>query len=109
MKGTSPPPSTITAWTQGGGHDVFAAVSTVANLALKTAWWHKWQQAMRIRPEAVGGLFEFCKNNEAECEKVPKLRPMYDAFRQELKEMILASTGGTLLLPLQYPEGSPTH
>jgi len=107
IKGMTPPK--ITAWTQGGKPDVFGAVSTVANMALKAAWWHKWQQAMRIRPEAVGGLFEFCKNNEAECEKVPKLRPMYDAFRQGLKDMTKNLTGGTLLLPLQYPEGSPTH
>jgi len=112
MKGTGlseTPPSSISAWTQGGGPDVLGAVSGVAVSALKTAWWHKWQQAMRIRPEAVGGLFEFCKNNEGECEQVPKLRSMYDAFRQELKNMTLASTGGTLLLPMQYPEGGPVH
>ena len=108
------PPSTISAWTQGGGPDVFGTVSGVALSALKAGWWHKWQHAMRIRPEAVGGLFEFCKNNLAKCERVPELRPMYDAFRQGLKNMTLAFTGRTggsetLLLATQYPEGSPTH
>ena len=104
--------STISGFTQGGGPDLLSAVTGVAISALKAGWWHKWQQAMRIRPEAVGGLLEFCKNNLAKCEGVPGLRPMYDAFRQGLKNMTLAFTGRlggseTLLLATQYPEGSP--
>ena len=101
-------------YTQGGGPDLLSAVTGVAISALKAGWWHKWQQAMRIRPEAVGGLLEFCKNNAAKCEGVPGLRPMYDEFRRGLKNMTLAFTGRlggneTLLLATQYPEGSPTH
>jgi hypothetical protein len=106
--------STISGFTQGGGPDLLSAVTGVAISALKAGWWHKWQQAMRIRPEAVGGLLEFCKNNGAACEEVDGLRPMYDEFRQGLKNMTLAFTGRlgggeTLLLATQYPEGSPTH
>jgi len=111
MKGTSSSeiPSMITAWSQGGGPDVLGSVSGVALSALKTAWWHKWQQAMRIRPEAVGGLFEFCRNNEGKCNKVPNLRRMYTAFPRELKDKTRLHSKGTLLLTTQYPEGSPTH
>ena len=106
--------STISGFTQGGGPDLLSAVTGVALSALKAGWWHKWQQAMRIRPEAVGGLLEFCKNNLAKCDGVPGLRPMYDEFRQGLKNMTLAFTGRlggseTLLLAMQYPECSPTH
>ena len=106
--------STISGFTQGGGPDLLSAVTGVAISALKAGWWHKWQQAMRIRPEAVGGLLEFCKNNGAACEGVDGLRPLYDEFRQGLKNMTLAFTGRlggseTLLLATQYPEGSPTH
>ena len=67
--------STISGFTQGGGPDLLSAVTGVAISALKAGWWHKWQQAMRIRPEAVGGLLEFCKNNGAACEEVDGLRP----------------------------------
>ena len=112
LTGLSAP--TISGFTQGGGPDMLGAVAGVALSALKAGWWHKWQQAMRIRPEAVGGLLEFCKNNLAKCERVPELRPLYDEFRQGLKNMTLAFTGRlggseTLLLATQYPEGSPTH
>ena len=54
--------STISGFTQGGGPDLLSAVTGVAISALKAGWWHKWQQTMRIRPEAVGGLLEFCKS-----------------------------------------------
>ena len=54
--------STISGFTQGGGPDLLSAVTRVAISALKAGWWHKWQQTMRIQPEAVGGLLEFCKS-----------------------------------------------
>ena len=39
-----------------GGPHILALVSEVATRALKTVWQQKWQQHLRLRPEAYGGL-----------------------------------------------------
>jgi hypothetical protein len=74
----------------------------VATRALKAVWFQKWFVHRRLRPEAFGGrvhvhksgLFQYPLHPDVLTSKVIKL---------------LKLKNGTWLLPLVFPEGSPTH
>ncbi len=96
-----------TSTTQGGfitfgGAHILDLVTRVANLALKCAWYQKWQVHRRLRPEAYGGLVHLTKTGMAS----------YPIDAKLLNSAALGATvakNGTFLLPMAYPEGSPTH
>lgn len=77
-------------------------VSRAANAALKAGWYQKWLVHRRVRPEKFGGYVHqqlmgtasFDQHADVlNCQAVQKTFSKY----------------GTYLLPLSYPEGSPTH
>ncbi|MEM7245973.1 MAG: vanadium-dependent haloperoxidase [Acidobacteriota bacterium] len=88
-----------------GGPHVLSLVTEVATRALKAVRYQKFNVHRRLRPEAVGGLIERHRTaGDAELEVVSG---MLDCTR--LERAVKKATGGTLLLPMAFPEGSPMH
>jgi hypothetical protein len=85
-----------------GGPHILSLVTEVATRALKAVWYQKWMVNRRLRPEAYGGLVHQTKNGT---------RP-YPLPAQILNSQAVARTQakfGTSLMPMAFPEGSPTH
>jgi hypothetical protein len=74
----------------------------VAREALKEVWYQKWFVHRRLRPEAFGGRIH---NHKTGAARYPIHRDILDA--QALAEV--QGRHGTFLLPMAFPEGSPTH
>jgi len=85
-----------------GPPHVLSLVTEVATRALKAVWAQKWFVHRRIRPEAFSGRVHNHLTGRASYGIDPEvlgseaLRRVYDAT-------------GTYLLPMAFPEGSPTH
>lgn len=85
-----------------GGPDILSLVAEVALCGLKAAWFHKWCVHRRLRPEAFGGLVNAELNGRAQ----------YSLHSDVLNSAVLDQFGSQVergLLPMAYPEGSPTH
>ncbi len=76
-----------------GGPALLVLLSEVATRALKAVWFNKWFVHRRMRPEEFGGRIEAGRTAAD--------------FGQAV-ELVRARTG-TALLPMAFPEGSPTH
>lgn len=87
--------------TFGGAH-LLDLVTRVANLALKCAWFQKWQVHRRVRPEAYAGLVHNTKTGAASY-------PIDSKLLNSAALGALMAKNGTFLLPMAYPEGCPTH
>ena len=85
-----------------GPSDIFHLVATVANLALKPAWYQKWLVHRRARPEELGGRVHFHKSGKVE---VPLHADLLNASVLQLMHV----QHGSYLLPQAYPEGAPSH
>ena len=75
----------------------------VASRALKVTWHKKWQVNRRLRPEAWGGLV----HNQLVHDRYPGI-----LNAKQLDSPTLARVHdqhGSYLLPMAFPEGSPTH
>ena len=101
-----------------GAPQVLSQVTEVATRALKAVWRQKWTH-LRLRPEAYGALV-----HRAIVDGVPVA---YEDFDIEVERILRASTAldrltssrgkhrgrrhasPGALLPMAYPEGSPTH
>lgn len=85
-----------------GGPAILDLVTRAARDALMAVWFQKWQVHRKVRPEAYGGVVENTLNR---------------GVWQHENATLLASAApgavysrfGTYLLPMAYPEGSPTH
>jgi len=89
-----------------GGPHLLSLVTEVATRALKAVWWQKWFVNRRLRPEAFGGLIQ------VKLEGVGGTKRDYPIHPQILNSEALKRTHakfGSYLLPLAFPEGSPTH
>lgn len=89
-----------------GDPHVLSLVCEVATRALKAVWWQKWFVHRRLRPEAYGGLVH------VKLEGVGGEKKDYPIDPQVLGSEALARTRsahGSYLLPMAFPEGSPTH
>jgi hypothetical protein len=85
-----------------GNKNVLSLVAQAALLGQKGAYFHKWQVHRRLRPECFGGRIETHATG----------RRQYDLHADILQGDGLArvrSQYGTRLLPVAFPEGSPTH
>ncbi len=85
-----------------GGPHILSLVTEVATRALKAMWFQKWFVHRRLRPEAFGGLVH---NHLTGCAKYPI---NLELFNSSVLEKVF-SQYGNYLLPMAYPEGSPTH
>ncbi|MEM7101125.1 MAG: vanadium-dependent haloperoxidase [Pseudomonadota bacterium] len=82
--------------------EVLNLVATTAQAALKAAWHQKWNVHRRLRPEAFAGRAHFQAAGNF------NYGVHADLFESEAANRLLTDQGN-LLLPLAYPEGSPTH
>ncbi|HEX9945420.1 MAG TPA: vanadium-dependent haloperoxidase [Thermoanaerobaculia bacterium] len=85
-----------------GGPHILSLVTEVATRALKAVWYQKWFVHRRLRPEAYGGLVHLEKEGTRD----------YPIHPQVLNSQAVAETRskfGSYLLPMAFPEGSPTH
>ena len=85
-----------------GGPMILDLVARAARDALMAAWFQKWQLHRKLRPEAYGGLVENTLNRGVRQHENPTL------LASESPGAVY-SRFGTYLLPMAYPEGSPTH
>ena len=85
-----------------GGKNIVGLLGQAAQVAEKAAWYEKWLVHRRLRPEAFGGRL----HNQLTDVKSYDIFP--DLLRSEGVSRV-KSTNGTSLLPIAYPEGSPTH
>ncbi len=85
-----------------GGGDLLTLVAKAAQEALKTAWFQKWEVHLRLRPETFGGRIH---NHLTGAATYPIDSSLYDVnvFDETF------ARNGNYLLPMGYPEGSPTH
>jgi len=85
-----------------GAPYIASVLCAVARPALKAVWYQKWFVHRRLRPEAFAGRI----HNHVTCAASYPIHP------EILNSMALAeafSRQGTYLLPMAFPEGSPTH
>lgn len=99
-----------------GLSDVYCLIASVCTQAYKVCWYYKWRKYLRLRPEAMAGLVHQAKkNNSNEFNLDESLFKKYndidllDLIGQYNRTLIPAELSSTYLLPLVYPEGSPTH
>jgi hypothetical protein len=85
-----------------GPSDIFHLVATVANLALKPAWYQKWIVHRRGRPEEFAGHLHHALSGNGHA---PFHRDILDAEAVQL----VHQQHGSFLLPQAYPEGAPSH
>lgn len=93
--------------TFGAAH-ILSLVTEVTTRALKAVWYQKWFVHRRLRPEAFGGLLH---NHLRGAAEYPLHQSMRDGpVLEHLVEHNKARYGQkTYLLPMAFPEGSPTH
>jgi hypothetical protein len=95
-----------------GGPHILALVSEVATRALKIVWYQKWQTHLRLRPEAYSGLVHV-QNIGVGGTQRPYGLPDWAATTKAAMAVrdLNKNVGGeeTLLLPLAFTAGSPTH
>jgi hypothetical protein len=85
-----------------GGPQILDVVAYVAVLALRAAWFQKWAVHRRLRPEVFGGRIEAKFT-------FGRAYPIHgDVLGSTALATVLSQTGSRLL-PMAYPEGSPTH
>jgi hypothetical protein len=79
-----------------------AILCEVASRALKAVWFQKWFVHRRLRPEEFGGRVHVRKTGLASYPIHP------DVLGSEALDRV-RHRFGTYLLPMAFPEGSPTH
>ncbi|HEX6904667.1 MAG TPA: vanadium-dependent haloperoxidase [Thermoanaerobaculia bacterium] len=80
-----------------------ALLCEVASRALKVTWHKKWQVHRRLRPEVWGGLV----HHQRTSGRYPGVIDSRQLDSPALDRVF--SENGTYLLPMTFPEGSPTH
>jgi len=87
-----------------GAPGIKALMCEVASRALKAQWYQKWFVHRRLRPEAFGGVLHVQKTSG----RYPAGTLHGDILGSAAVAEVKAKTG-TYLLPMCFPEGSPTH
>jgi hypothetical protein len=85
-----------------GPPHINALMTEVSGYALRAQWYQKWWVHRALRPEAFGGLVQNTKVGAAR----------YPLHADVLNSQAVATAfakNGTYLLPMAFPEGSPTH
>ena len=85
-----------------GGKDVLSAIAEASLCAQKASYYQKWLVHRRLRPEAYGGRLETHASGRKTYDIHPDLMNCEGVARSVVRF-------GARLLPIAYPEGSPTH
>ncbi len=95
------------------GPDIYTAVMGCLKEALKHAWNHKWRGSRKLRPEAMAGLVHRAQITNTNPYNLPNELFATLGGINVLNWVQTNNTNqhnsSTYLLPLLYPEGSPTH
>ncbi|MEO6193326.1 MAG: vanadium-dependent haloperoxidase [Thermoanaerobaculia bacterium] len=92
-----------TGFTCWGGPHIKSLLCEVATRALKATWHQKWQVHRRLRPEEFGGVV----HHQVTSNRYPGALHS-DILASKAVGRVLGANG-TGLLPMAFPEGSPTH
>ncbi|WP_299493293.1 vanadium-dependent haloperoxidase [Acaryochloris sp. IP29b_bin.137] len=94
-----------------GGPHILNLVTEVATRALKAVRFQKFNNHIRLRPEALAARIELIRDNVSPVP--PELSKNIGAFKTELQETLTqierGPGNGTNFLPMAFPEGSPMH
>lgn len=90
-----------------GGPHLLSLLTEVATRALKAVWYQKWAVHRRLRPEVMAGRIHVKYLGNSSGQKVNF--DVHSALEQLDLPNRLYATHGSLLLPMAFPEGSPTH
>lgn len=90
-----------------GGPDALATIPEVATRALKASWFRKYVADLRLRPEEYGALVEARRIHSTPVPQASNALHA-DVLTSAVLPKILA-TFGSHLMPVAFPEGSPTH
>lgn len=85
-----------------GGPDVLGILGYATDYALRFAWFQKWVVHRRLRPEVFGQRVQLTLARNFALGIDPAVLDS-DAVQR------IFSKNGTYLLPIAFPEGSPTH
>lgn len=91
-----------------GPPDVFSALGTVLKLALNSAWNQKWLVNLALRPEVMAGRVHF-EDTGARSYGIDPSGHGANTIAAIKSYNNTTFGNNTALLPLQFPEGSPTH
>ncbi len=93
-------------FTTFGGPYLATILTEVSTRALKATWHKKWQVHRNLRPEAMAGrvhVHQIASPGRYNGALHPSL------FSSSVLAQIQSHNGGSLMLPLAFPEGSPVH
>jgi hypothetical protein len=86
-----------------GAPHINALMTEVSAYALRAQWFQKWWVHRALRPEAFGGLVHNTMTGSARY-------PLHaDILNSQAVAQVFLKPSGTYLLPMAFPEGSPTH
>ena len=85
-----------------GNKNLLSLLAQASLLAQKTSYYQKWQVHRRARPESFGGRIDVQLSGRKPYDIHPAV------LRSDALGRVKAATG-SYLLPMAYPEGSPTH
>jgi hypothetical protein len=88
-----------------GAPDFAGGFGEIGSKALNAVWYQKWLVHLRPRPEATGGQVQLVKSGQGAFTDV---KP-HNTILNSVGLQTCSNKYGTWLLPLAYPEGSPTH
>ena len=93
-----------------GGPHIATLLCEVSTRALKAVWFEKWFVHRRLRPEAFAGRIERNRTHPGTFNLHPSINgsSVLPAVHQH-NELLNGAGNGTHLLPMAFPEGSPTH
>jgi hypothetical protein len=93
-----------------GGPHIATLLCEVSTRALHAVWYQKWMVHRRLRPEAFAGRIERNRTHPGRFDVHPSMNSstVLAAVKQH-NEQFNGVGQGTYLLPMAFPEGSPTH
>lgn len=96
-----------------GGPHILTLVTEVATRALKAVRFQKFNNHIRLRPEALAARIEMVNRfdglSQADKDTVPEVLKKYISLFSNALKPTLNALGGNYLLPMAFPEGSPMH
>lgn len=112
-------PSNTTGFALFGGPHILSLVTEVATRGLKAVRFQKFQNHLRLRPEALAGRLARVQEIEAlpEIQAIPEIAGQFSAMASQLMPVMNAIRAHNLgrggedrpLLPMAFQEGSPMH
>ncbi len=94
-----------------GDPHILAMVCEVSTRALKAVWYQKWVAHLRLRPEAYAGLVHRALAGVHDPAGAKAILGSAESILSgsNAAARIVAGSDATYLLPMCFPEGSPTH